>query len=103
MEDAARALLAFGAQAVLLKGGHGMGEVLTDVLVTRDGTRLKLSTQRLATRHTHGTGCAFASAIATGLAQQMPLSESVMRAHAYVQDAIARAPGFGSGNGPLGH
>ncbi len=103
MEDAARALLDLGAGAVLLKGGHGTGEVLSDVLVSRDCTRLKLSTQRIATRHTHGTGCAFASAIATGLAQKMPLTEAVMRAHAYVQEAIARAPGFGQGNGPLGH
>jgi hydroxymethylpyrimidine/phosphomethylpyrimidine kinase len=64
---------------------------------------LTLSAQRLSTRHTHGTGCAFASAIATGLAQQLSLADAVTRAHAYVQGAIARAPGFGAGHGPLGH
>ncbi|MDX2094987.1 MAG: bifunctional hydroxymethylpyrimidine kinase/phosphomethylpyrimidine kinase [Alphaproteobacteria bacterium] len=104
MTRAAEELLALGAQAVLLKGGHGSGTVLTDILVTRDSPApLILTAPRRATRHTHGTGCAFASAIATGLAQQLPLEEAVTRAHAYVQGAIARAPGFGAGNGPLGH
>ena len=103
MEDAARALLDLGCAAVLLKGGHGTGEMLTDVLVTRGEHVLKLTTPRIATRNTHGTGCAFASAIATGLAQQLSLADAVRRAHAYVQAAIARAPGFGAGNGPLGH
>lgn len=103
MEEAARALLALGAPAILLKGGHGVGDVLTDILVTRGGPAILLTTKRLATRHTHGTGCAFASAIATGLAQKLSLPEAVSRAHAYVQAAIARAPGLGLGHGPLGH
>lgn len=103
MEDAATALLDFGAKAVLLKGGHGEGEELTDILVTRDSAPLHITTKRIATRHTHGTGCSFASAIATGLAQGLALKEAVTRAHAYVQQAIANAPGFGQGNGPLGH
>ena len=103
MEDAARALLDLGAQAVLLKGGHGTGATLTDILVSRSGPPLTLTTARVDTRHTHGTGCTFASAIATGIAQSLPLEEAVIRAHAYVQDAIANAPGFGGGNGPLGH
>lgn len=102
--DAAYALLALGTQAVLLKGGHGGGDVLTDILVTRDSPApLVLTAARVATSHTHGTGCAFASAIATGLAQRLTLTQAVTRAHAYVQAAIARAPGFGAGNGPLGH
>jgi hydroxymethylpyrimidine/phosphomethylpyrimidine kinase len=105
MEDAARALLALGCGAVLLKGGHGSGEILTDVLVTRHPSpvTLRFTTPRIETRHTHGTGCAFASAIATGLAQNMPLPQAVARAHTYIQAAIARAPGFGAGHGPLGH
>jgi len=103
MEQAALALLALGSQAVLLKGGHGTGETLTDILVTQGGATLTLTAQRRDTRHTHGTGCAFASAIATGLAQGLSLHEATLRAHGYVQDAIARAPGFGHGNGPLGH
>jgi len=103
MKRAAEELLGLGCEAVLLKGGHGTGDVLTDVLISRDGAPITLSTPRIATTNTHGTGCAFASAIATGLAQKILLEESVRRAHAYVQVAIARAPGFGKGNGPLGH
>lgn len=104
MKRAADELLVLGCEAVLLKGGHGTGDILTDVLVTRDGKHpLTLSTPRIDTRHTHGTGCAFASAIATGLAQKLTLEDAIRRAHAYVQAAIARAPGYGQGNGPLGH
>ncbi len=108
MKRAAEDLLKLGCGAVLLKGGHGTGDVLTDVLAIQHPAPstqhlLTLTTPRIATRHTHGTGCAFASAIATGLAQQLSLEDSVTRAHAYVQAAIARAPGFGEGNGPLGH
>ena len=58
---------------------------------------------RIATRHTHGTGCTLASAIAAGLAQGMELRAAVGRAHAYVQAAIGSAPGFGGGHGPLNH
>ncbi len=103
MIHAARDLLALGAQAVLLKGGHATGELLTDVLVTADIPPVTFTTKRRDTPHTHGTGCAFASAIATGLAQGLPLVDAVARAHEYVQGAIARAPGFGQGHGPLGH
>lgn len=104
MTRAAEQLLSLGCEAVLLKGGHGSGETLSDVLVTRaGGAPITLDAPRVDTRHTHGTGCAFASAIATGLAQKHALEDAVRRAHAYVQGAIARAPGFGQGHGPLGH
>lgn len=103
MEDAARTLLDLGCGAVLLKGGHGRGAVLRDVLVSRTAPTLTLTAQRLDTRHTHGTGCTFASAIACSLAQRLTLEDAVTRAHAYVQAAIVNAPGLGSGNGPLGH
>lgn len=103
MKRAAQELLELGSQAVLLKGGHGTGKTLTDILVTREGEPLILTAKRIDTRNTHGTGCAFASAIATGLAKGLALAHAVSNAHAYVQHAIARAPGFGQGNGPLGH
>jgi hydroxymethylpyrimidine/phosphomethylpyrimidine kinase len=103
MEDAALELLELGASAVLLKGGHGAGEILTDILVTRHAPPITLTAPRIATRHTHGTGCSFASAIAVGIAQKLTLPHAVRRAHAYVQAAIARAPGLGQGHGPLGH
>jgi hydroxymethylpyrimidine/phosphomethylpyrimidine kinase len=103
MEDAAHALLALGPQAVLLKGGHADTPQLTDVLVAAGQPTLRLTAPRRNTRNTHGTGCSFASAIATGLAQGMALAPAVTRAHGYVQAAIAAAPGLGQGHGPLGH
>ncbi len=103
MAHAAEALLALGAAAVLLKGGHLPGETVTDLLVMRGAGSLRLAAPRIASRHTHGTGCTLASAIATGLAQGMALADAVKRGHAAVRAAIAAAPGFGAGHGPLGH
>ena len=99
---AAEALLALGAKAVLLKGGHVGGPVVADLLATPDGERI-FEHPRLDTRHTHGTGCTLASACAAGLAQGLPLAEAVDRAIAYTAEAIAGAPGFGAGAGPLDH
>lgn len=95
-------LLRAGAAAVLMKGGHVAGERVVDVLMTAAGETL-FEGERLATRHTHGTGCTFASACATGLAQGLPLIEAVARAWDYVHQAILHAPGFGQGHGPLDH
>ncbi len=103
MPHAAAALLALGAAAVLLTGGHLPGETVIDLLATPDAGTVRLTAPRIATRHTHGTGCTLASAIATGLAQGMALADAVRRGHAYVRAAIAAAPGFGAGHGPLGH
>ncbi|HVY18197.1 MAG TPA: bifunctional hydroxymethylpyrimidine kinase/phosphomethylpyrimidine kinase [Rhodopila sp.] len=102
MESAAAALRHLGAQAVLLKGGHLESDTVTDVLATATSVE-RFSADRIATRHTHGTGCTTASAIAAGLAQGQDLRRSVLRARAYVRAAIAAAPGFGAGHGPLGH
>jgi len=99
---AGHALLAMGAQAALIKGGHGGEAMLTDYLVTPGGV-VEISLPRLETTSTHGTGCTMASAIATGLAQGLPLEAAVRRARAYLQAAIAAAPGFGAGHGPLNH
>ncbi len=102
MWRAAQHLLTLGVPAVLLKGGHLPGAQAIDLLATGAGI-LRLSSPRRATRHTHGTGCTLASAVAAGLAQGMALADAVRRAHAYVQAALAAAPGLGGGNGPLGH
>jgi hydroxymethylpyrimidine/phosphomethylpyrimidine kinase len=102
LRRAGEALLTLGARAVLMKGGHIDGDVLTDVLMTPAG-ETTLSGPRLETRHTHGTGCTLASACATGLAQGMALESAVARAWAYVAEAIRRAPGLGAGHGPLDH
>ncbi len=99
---AGRALLAMGAQAALIKGGHGAGDMLVDTLVCPSGVE-RFSHPRIDTKHTHGTGCTLASAIATGLAQGMNLRDATLRAEAYLQKAIAAAPGFGAGHGPVWH
>ena len=102
MQYAAERILQSGCKAALIKGGHMEGEWLTDILVSADG--MELFTQgRIITQHTHGTGCALASAIATGLAQGNALREAVIAARAYVREAILQAPELGKGHGPLGH
>ncbi len=101
-EAAALELRALGAEAVLLKGGHADGAIVRDVLAHAGGVEI-FAMPRLETRHTHGTGCTLASAIAACLAQGSSLPEAVSRARRYVQAAIATAPGFGAGHGPLNH
>jgi hydroxymethylpyrimidine/phosphomethylpyrimidine kinase len=102
MRAAGETLLALGCRAVLVKGGHLPGETVSDVLVTTGGARVWES-PRIATRHTHGTGCTLASAIAASLAQGQDVENAVDRARTYVQRAIAGAPGLGRGHGPLDH
>ncbi|MDP6352209.1 MAG: bifunctional hydroxymethylpyrimidine kinase/phosphomethylpyrimidine kinase [Alphaproteobacteria bacterium] len=102
MEAAGRRILDLGAKAVLVKGGHLAGTRIVDLLVTADEVRSFEST-RIETRHTHGTGCTLASAIATGLAQKLSLADAVARARDYVAAAIRGAPGLGRGHGPLDH
>ncbi|MGF1630313.1 MAG: bifunctional hydroxymethylpyrimidine kinase/phosphomethylpyrimidine kinase [Kiloniellaceae bacterium] len=103
-EAQGRALLALGARAVLMKGGHAEGTTCIDLLVTAGGV-LRLEAPRLATRNTHGTGCTLSSAIAAGLAKGEALPQAVRGAHAYLQGAIAAADhlAVGSGHGPVHH
>ena len=102
LQAAAEAMLELGVPAVLLKGGHMEGEVLVDLLVTRAGTE-RFESGRIRSRHTHGTGCTLASALAAGLAQGMSLSAATVRARDYVRAAMLAAPGYGAGHGPLNH
>jgi hydroxymethylpyrimidine/phosphomethylpyrimidine kinase len=104
MRAQAQALLALGAQAVVLKGGHAQGRDSVDLLVDRNGA-VALPLTRIATRNTHGTGCAFSAAIAAGLAKGMDLEGAVRSAKHYVHAAIAAADtlAIGSGPGPVHH
>jgi hydroxymethylpyrimidine/phosphomethylpyrimidine kinase len=102
MEEAGRALLGLGAGAALVKGGHLAGDVLVDVLVTKEGVR-RFTHPRLDTTSTHGTGCTLSSAITAGLALGCPLEEAVAEALDFVHAAIAAAPALGKGHGPLNH
>lgn len=87
----------------LAKGGDAEGERVDDVLMVPGQPPHVMSGSRIHTRHTHGTGCTLASAIATYLGKGLPLPEAVDRARLFVRSAMRAAPGFGAGNGPLGH
>ena len=100
MEAAARALVARGAKAALVKGGHLEGLEVTDVLF--DGTDVRVYRgPRLESTSTHGTGCALSAAITAQLARGKTLDVAVERALSFVHDAISTAPKLGSGHGPL--
>ncbi len=100
--EAALALVKMGVGAALVKGGHGEGPEVVDLL--RVGTREWIWRRpRLETRNTHGTGCTLSAAITAGLALGRPLPDAVERALEWVARAIATAPGLGAGNGPVNH
>jgi len=105
LETAARDLLALGAKAVLLKGGHLPGDEVADLLVSGDGPAQRLASPRIASRNTHGTGCTLSSAIAAYLALGNPLDQAVAKARSYILQAIAMGANVytGAGHGPLNH
>lgn len=105
LDEAATALLALGAPAVLLKGGHLPGDTVTDVLALAGGGRLRLQSPRIATHNGHGTGCTLSSAIACHLALGLPLPQAVEQARSYILGAIAAGADVrtGQGHGPLNH
>jgi len=101
LHRAAARLAELGARAVLAKGGHLEGPAI-DVLWS-DGHGRELTAERIASRHTHGTGCTLSAAIAARLALGDNLEDAARTAKAYVTRAIAEAPGIGAGHGPLQH
>jgi hydroxymethylpyrimidine/phosphomethylpyrimidine kinase len=101
-KEAARLLQAMGPAAVVLKGGHLPGEEVVDLLF--DGhTMHEFRAPRVSTNTTHGTGCTFASAIASNLALGATLPEAVRLAKTYVTGAIRHGHNIGKGAGPLNH
>ena len=102
MSAAASAIVARGARAVLVKGGHLDGAEVVDVF--GDGTCERAwRTPRIRTTETHGTGCTLSAAITAGLASGLALEPAIDRGLAFTHAAIAAAPGLGSGRGPLDH
>jgi hydroxymethylpyrimidine/phosphomethylpyrimidine kinase len=95
-------LLGFGSEWVLVKGGHGLGAP-TDHLTRRDGTTYAYTVDRDDNRHTHGTGCTLASALASRLALGDDLPTAMTAAKAYITGAIAHGFALGSGIGPTDH
>lgn len=95
-------ILGLGCHAVLVKGGHMSGQTVYDVAVTRDKYEV-FSHDKLKTKHTHGTGCSLATAIACHLANGLDIFTAVDYARQYVFAAIKTAPGIGQGHGPINH
>ena len=102
VDDMRRAARALDVPAALVKGGHLDGDEVVDVL--RDGAEIvEFRGARIATRHTHGTGCALSAGIAAQLARGAPLREAVARARAFVRRGLEHAIALGRGRGPLDH
>jgi len=100
--EAARRIVALGASAVIVKGGHARSQGIVDLLY--DGHRFTdFRTERVSGRDLHGTGCTFAAALTAHLALGQTLVEAVPLAQAYVAGAIRHAPGLGRGHGPVDH
>jgi hydroxymethylpyrimidine/phosphomethylpyrimidine kinase len=106
MRDAARRIRDLGPRVVVIKGGHldpaaSLGEVIDVVSMAHE--EFELRGARIETRHTHGTGCTLASAIAAQLALGRPVGDAVRWARQFLEGAIREAPGLGAGHGPLNH
>ncbi|WP_419163220.1 bifunctional hydroxymethylpyrimidine kinase/phosphomethylpyrimidine kinase [Candidatus Palauibacter sp.] len=102
MSEAARAIVARGAGAALVKGGHLGGDEVVDLLW--DGERERVwRSPRIRTSETHGTGCTLSAAITAGLASGLALEPAIEKGLAFTHAAIASAPGLGSGRGPVDH
>jgi hydroxymethylpyrimidine/phosphomethylpyrimidine kinase len=102
MRLAGRRILELGPRVVLVKGGHLEGPEAIDVVCT-GAEEYELRGRRVSSRHTHGTGCTLASAIAANLALGKPDRKAIEDARAYLEGAIEHAPGIGRGHGPLNH
>jgi hydroxymethylpyrimidine/phosphomethylpyrimidine kinase len=101
MRQAALRLHRMGARAVLVKGGHLKGKALD--LLFDGGQWREFSSDRIETRHTHGTGCTYSAAITAGLALGLALPDAVERAKRFITEAIRTSPGLGRGSGPVNH
>ena len=102
MIKAAKKILNMGPKNVILKGGHLKGKMIFDILATKK--EIKIFTKRkINTKNTHGTGCTLSSALATCLSQKKSMIKSCKISLRYVNMAIATAPGYGKGFGPLNH
>ena len=102
MIKAAKKILNMGAKNVLLKGGHLKGKMIFDILATKKGIKI-FKKRKIKTQNTHGTGCTLSSAFATYLSQRKNIYKSCVASLNYVDKAIAQAPRYGKGFGPLNH
>lgn len=103
LENAAREMALDLECHVLAKGGHTEDAQVIDILLSPQGTAKYYTHDRVDTPHTHGTGCTLSAAIATLLGHGQEMESAVRMAREFVLRAIRSAPGYGAGNGPLGH
>jgi len=103
MREAAEQLASLGAKNVLIKGGHLNAGDAVDVLFEPGHGFHEFSNPRIATEHTHGTGCTYSAAITAELAKGSALRDAIGNAKKFITEAIRTAPGLGSGTGPLNH
>jgi hydroxymethylpyrimidine/phosphomethylpyrimidine kinase len=103
MRNAAEKLASLGARNVLIKGGHLDTDDAVDVLFEPEHGFHEFSGPRIATQHTHGTGCTYSAAITAELAKGTELRAAIGKAKEFITEAIRTAPGLGSGTGPLNH
>ncbi len=101
MREAARRIASLGPAAVLVKGGHLVGDAVD--LLYIDGAFLEFTAPRIDTRHTHGTGCAYSAAITALLARGETVRNAVAMAKSWITAAIRSNPGLGAGSGPVNH
>ncbi len=97
------ALLTLGSKTAVVTGIETRPEWIGDILTARDDMVFMTDSLRIDTPHTHGTGCTFSTALACGLAFDLSFAHALEQAHMFVHGAIANAPGFGKGHGPLNH
>ena len=92
-----------GCKNVLIKGGHTDGREIIDLLITDNNEIHEFKSLKIPSKHTHGTGCTLASAIATNIAFRRDIPQCIETSIKYVQRGITNAPNFGQGNGPIRH
>lgn len=103
MRKAAEKLVSLGAKNVLIKGGHLDAGDAVDILFEPGHGFREFSSPRIATQHTHGTGCTYSAAITAEVAKGAVLRDAIGKAKKFITEAIRTAPGLGSGTGPLNH
>lgn len=103
IEAAAKKILALGVQCVVMKGGHLEGEEAVDMVFFADGSFFAMSSERIDTKHTHGTGCTFSAALTAFLGKGYAVRDAIIEAKHFIQAAIAHPLNIGNGHGPTNH
>ena len=103
IQAAAKQILKLGVQCVVMKGGHLEGSEAVDTVFFQDGSTFSLSSERIHTQHTHGTGCTFSAAITAFLGKGYAIRDAIIEAKRFIQAAIENPLNIGNGNGPTNH